>query len=342
MIRTQQIRIPTENYVVTFDSTHHEAAITLTTGKGYNITASVLSGSTVPDPVLYLYVNYGAHDTYMPIICHVLSSVRMAVYVVCQGNTVDKDFSAIVEVGSSQITVISGVVNVRHLVSYRNYVRYAAIYKAGEDVYFGAPSTSYSSSLFERIEKDGEQWTPLPSSILNLGTLESDTRLDIFKVKNIGNNTMHGWKGNDKLRSVYTYDTVSFSERCFEMCTALQTFVAHKPIETVVASAFRGDGELTTVIIPGLKYIGSSAFSFCSGLTTIDLPESMLSIGADAFYNSGIRNVTIRSQRPPTLAMPRDIGSATLQHIYVPGPAVETYKHDPQWQSLASIIEAIQ
>lgn len=293
---------------------------------------------------MYLNVIHeGSTDEYMPLKCLILTNSRLAVYVRTDiDDIIDQDFSAIVEDGLSQITVERGVVSVRRLDALDYPVRYAATYKPGEKVYFGNPQSTYdTASLFKRIEKDGVHWTPLPSYIGSLGELTAETRLDIFKKKRLGTTQLHGWKENDNLLSVETYDPVELHSNCFEMCTNMRSFVAHRTIENVPQRGFRGNGCLSTVIIPGLKYIGQSAFSYCTELTEIDLPDTLLSIGADAFYSSGIVSVTIRALRPPTLAMPRDIGSATLQHIYVPASAVDTYKQHQQWSSLASKIEAI-
>ena len=41
--------------------------------------------------------------------------------------------------------------------------------------------------------------------------------------------------------------------------------------------------------------IGSSAFSGCSGLTSVTIPSSVTSIGVSAFYNSSLTSVTIGS-----------------------------------------------
>ncbi len=51
---------------------------------------------------------------------------------------------------------------------------------------------------------------------------------------------------------------------------------------------------LKTVIIIGGKHIGGSAFSGCSGLTSITIPDSVTSIGDYAFFDcSGLTNITI-------------------------------------------------
>jgi len=49
-----------------------------------------------------------------------------------------------------------------------------------------------------------------------------------------------------------------------------------------------------TIIPDSVTSIGSSAFSYCSGLTSITIPDSVTSIGSNAFaYCSGLTNVTI-------------------------------------------------
>jgi len=49
-----------------------------------------------------------------------------------------------------------------------------------------------------------------------------------------------------------------------------------------------------TVIPSTVTRIGSSAFSSCTGLTSVTIPDSVTSIGSGAFYNcTGLTNITI-------------------------------------------------
>ena len=66
-------------------------------------------------------------------------------------------------------------------------------------------------------------------------------------------------------------------------------------VTSIGSSAFSVCSGLTSVTIPdGVTKIGSSAFSGCSGLTNITIPESVTSIGWGAFFGcTGLTSVTI-------------------------------------------------
>lgn len=58
--------------------------------------------------------------------------------------------------------------------------------------------------------------------------------------------------------------------------------------------AFQYDKELKSVILPStITEIPSSAFAHCIGLTTIEIPESITTIGYNAFEGSGLISITI-------------------------------------------------
>ena len=58
------------------------------------------------------------------------------------------------------------------------------------------------------------------------------------------------------------------------------------PVQFIPENAFSGCTSLTNVDLPeGLKSIEFGAFSDCTSLTNVDLPESLKSIGSYAFHN---------------------------------------------------------
>ncbi len=58
-----------------------------------------------------------------------------------------------------------------------------------------------------------------------------------------------------------------------------------KPVTTIKAGAFKGNGVLDTVNLPEtITTIENTAFAGCSNLRAVSLPTALLSIGDDAFY----------------------------------------------------------
>ena len=88
--------------------------------------------------------------------------------------------------------------------------------------------------------------------------------------------------------------------------------------------------------------IGSDAFSGCSGLTSITIPESVTNIGDYAFYScSGLKEVISMIENPFGIYYFSDetYANATL---YVPMGTAEKYKAVEVWNYFASIVEGVE
>ena len=85
-------------------------------------------------------------------------------------------------------------------------------------------------------------------------------------------------------------------------------------------------------IIPeGVISIGQSAFSRCSGLTSITIPDSVNEIGTESFrLCSSLQSIVINSVNPPT------VGGYAFEYtndcpIYVPAQSYTSYMAAPDW-----------
>ena len=114
-------------------------------------------------------------------------------------------------------------------------------------------------------------------------------------------------------------------------------------------AAFSYCTELTNVVLPNnIQYLNNEAFEYCTSLTSIVLPESILGMYMYVFGNcSSLTSVTILATTPPAT----HYGSSTMfsntpiengtGYIYVPASSVDAYKAARGWQDYASQIRAI-
>ena len=130
--------------------------------------------------------------------------------------------------------------------------------------------------------------------------------------------------------------------------------VVDKTITTLTASDLAGATnigvdvlsyctQLTSITIPdSVIVIGSGALQFCSALTSIVIGNGVTTIEAGAFMFCGVlTSFTIFATMPPRMPNANAFNSTNNCPIYVPAESVEVYKTATNWSSLASRIQAI-
>lgn len=107
----------------------------------------------------------------------------------------------------------------------------------------------------------------------------------------------------------------------------------------VGVSAFSNCSALTSVDIPNATSVDIYAFSSCSALRTIDLPNAT-SIGAGAFTNCYMTEIFLRSKTMCTCTGNPNIASSAT--IYVPESLIDSYKTATYWSNYASKFKTLE
>ena len=133
------------------------------------------------------------------------------------------------------------------------------------------------------------------------------------------------------VQTTYTFDTLG------------EHTVKYKFDGTSIAdNAFSYCSGLTSVTIPNsVTSIGEGAFASCIMLRSVTIGNSVTSIGNYAFFNcTDLLSITIQATIPPTL------GSSVFEEtsnctIYVPAESVDAYVQAAEWGLLVDRIQAI-
>ncbi len=84
--------------------------------------------------------------------------------------------------------------------------------------------------------------------------------------------------------------------------------------------------------------IGEKAFSGCSGLKRITIPNSVTSIGEKAFYNcNNIKDVYCYAEAIPETGN-KPFGSSISKTLHVPYSVIDTYKSTYPWSNFGEIV----
>ncbi len=105
-------------------------------------------------------------------------------------------------------------------------------------------------------------------------------------------------------------------------------------ITSIGDRVFSGCFGLTFIEIPNsVTSIGRSAF-FETGLTSLEIPNSVTFIGSEAFGGEGFVSILLKSIVPPSTESYPFYGTV----IYVPYESINTYKADSNWSNYSDII----
>ena len=106
-------------------------------------------------------------------------------------------------------------------------------------------------------------------------------------------------------------------------------------VDSIGRDAFSNCTHLTSITIPnGVTSIGEYAFKSCTQLASITIPNGVTSIGKLTFAGcSNLTNMNCEPTTPPTLGDTTFAGTPTDKTLIVPCESVKDYKADSLWNS---------
>ena len=101
-----------------------------------------------------------------------------------------------------------------------------------------------------------------------------------------------------------------------------------------------GCSGLTTITIPNsVTSIGNNAFIGCKSLTSITIPNSVTSIGGCAFWEClGLTSITCEASTPPSCSSNSFLKVNKAIPVYVPANSVDQYKAADEWKEFTNIL----
>lgn len=125
----------------------------------------------------------------------------------------------------------------------------------------------------------------------------------------------------------------SIPNSAFEDCVNLKSIVIPSTLDTIGEKAFKSSG-ITNIAIPNsVRSIGANAFRGCTSLVTISIGTGITSIGDEVFRGcTSMTSMYIYATEPPTLTNINAFSQNTTL-IYVDSEYVDRYKTATTWSS---------
>ena len=174
-------------------------------------------------------------------------------------------------------------------------------------------------------------------------------------------------KGVTTLREVsLNPSTTTISSEAFKSCTSLTAITIPSSVTNIGMNAFESSGLKNLTIKSGVTYstyvykgcnslssvtieqgtrmIEQGTFSFCSGLTSVDFPSSIVYLGVQAFMGCrGMEYMIFHSTTPPNLGEDAlNLGVNNSCIFYVPCSAMAAYLAHEDWQPFVDRIRPIE
>ena len=135
----------------------------------------------------------------------------------------------------------------------------------------------------------------------------------------------------------------SIGEQAFYNTKAMNIELNAPNLTSIGYAAFSYSGITKAILgkitsIPGHANFNYVPFRECTNLNFVDLPDTLTSIGQQAFFGSPIATLICRATTPPSLGANAIYGHSPALVIFVPDASVEAYKTATNWSQYASRI----